>query len=173
MSAQKLIKPSPTLRFLHLVLMPLLAVVLALEPGRASAQTAPPVDCSCVLKLPQLQTNACVAVVPDLCLLATNCFSSFVVIGSPGYCSQTPAAGTLVGPGTTFITFTVQDSQGLAAQCLVPFTVTPAAGCAFALICATNKTVECGTTWSFDPPTWTNNCAPPLGTPSNGVTLTW
>ena len=136
------------------------------------AQSVPPVDCSCVLKLPALQTNACVAFVPDLCQLATNCFSPLVTIGSPGYCTQSPAPGTSVGPGTTYITFTVTDNQGTVAQCLVPFNVTPAAGCLFALICPTNKTVECGSTWIFDPPTWTNACVPPPGTPSNGVVLT-
>ena len=136
------------------------------------AQPVPPVDCNCVLKLPALRTNACVAYVPDLCMLATNCFSTFVTVGAPGYCSQTPAAGTPVGPGTTYISFTVTDNQGTAAQCLVPFVVTPAAGCTLSMICSSNKTVECGTQWSFNPPTWTNACAPPAGTPSNGVVLT-
>ena len=144
----------------------------ALFPIVAAAQSVPPVDCNCVLKLPDLQTNACQAFVPDLCLLATNCFSPSVIIGSPGYCSQIPAPGTPVGPGTTYISFTVVDSQGTMAQCLVPFVVTPAAGCAFTLICPTNKTVECGSPWTFDPPTWTNACVPPPGTPSNGVVLT-
>jgi hypothetical protein len=134
------------------------------------AQSPPPVDCNCVLKLTALRTNACQAFIPDLCLLATNCFSSNVSIGSPGYCSQTPAAGTPVGPGTTYITFTVVDILGTAAQCVVPFVVTPA-GCTLSLLCASNKTVECGTAWTFDPPTWTNACVPPPGTPSNGVVV--
>lgn len=147
-------------------------VAPALFPIVAKAQSVPPVDCDCVRKLPELQTNACLAFVPDLCLLATNCFSPFVTNSTPGYCSQTPTAGTPVGPGTTYISFTVTDTLGVSTQCLVPFVVTPAAGCAFTLICATNKTVECGSAWSFDLPIWTNACAPPPGTPSNGVVLT-
>ena len=27
------------------------------------------------------------------------------------------------------------------------------------LNCASNKTVQCGTAWDFDPPTWTNSCS--------------
>src|SRR4051812_41896873 len=102
--------------------------------ARTQAQSQPPVDCNCVLKLAALRTNACQGFVPDLCLLATNCFSPFVTVGSPGYCSQTPPPGTPVGPGTTSITFTVVDNQGLATQCIVPFTVTPV-GCTFTLLC--------------------------------------
>jgi hypothetical protein len=131
----------------------------------AHAQSVPLVDCSCVLKLAALTTNACIAYVPDLCQLATNCFSRSVTS-----CSQTPAPGTPVGPGTTYINLTVTDSQGLQSQCQVPFVVTPATACSFALICPTNKIVECSTPWSFDPPAWTNACSPPAGTVSN-VTL--
>jgi HYR domain len=154
--------------------MAFLALIALFIAGiRAYAQSSPPaVDCNCVLKLPALRTNACQAFVPDLCLLATNCFSTNVTIGSPGYCGQTPLPGTPVGPGTTYITFTVVDNAGTAAQCVVPFVVSPGPGCTFTLICATNKTVECGSTWTFNPPTWTNNCSPPPGTPSNGVALT-
>jgi hypothetical protein len=151
-------------------LMVILAASL-LVGARTQAQSPPAVDCNCVLKLATLRTNACQAFVPDLCLLATNCFSSSVTIGSPGYCSQTPAPGTPVGPGTTYITFTVVDNLGTATQCVVPFVVTPAAGCTFAMLCASNKTVQCGTTWTFNPPTWTNACSPPPGTPSNGVVV--
>ena len=42
-------------------------------------------------------------------------------------------------------------------------------GCNFTLLCPSNKTVECDAVWTFDPPTWTNACIPPPGTPSNGV----
>ena len=65
-------------------------VAPALFPIVAQAQSVPPVDCTCLLKLPELRTNACQAFVPDLCLLATNCFSPFVTNSMPGYCSQTP-----------------------------------------------------------------------------------
>src|SRR6266853_4691071 len=128
-----------------------IVVALFLAGARAQAQSPPPVDCNCVLKLAALPTNACQAFVPDLCLLATNCFSTNVTVGSPGYCTQTPAPGTPVGPGTTYITFTVTDNLGTSAQCVVPFVVSPAQGCTLTLICATNKTVQCGSTWIFNP----------------------
>lgn len=155
-------------KVLRIILLTCLAALRWSPLGHAQPA---PVDCNCVLQLAALQTNACVAWVPDLCQLATNCFSPLVAVGSPGYCSQSPAPGTPVGPGTTFITLTVTDNQGGSAQCLVPFNVTPALACRFTLICATNKTVECGSTWIFDPPTWTNACVPPPGSPSNGVVL--
>jgi hypothetical protein len=154
------------------IVLALLAAALWMGPGLVQAQTGPVVDCVCVRNLAVLSTNACQAVIPDLCLLATNCFSTNVVMGTPNWCSQTPPAGTVVGPGTHYISVTVMDNQGLADQCLVPFVVSPAPGCVFSLLCATNKTVECGTAWTFDPPGWTNACAPPPGTPSNGVALT-
>src|SRR5271169_2195011 len=109
----------------------LLAAISYSSAGHLPAQSVPPVDCRCVAKLQALQTNACQAIVPDLCAIATNCYSPLVIVGSPGYCNQTPPAGTLVGPGTTYIFFTVTDSQGTSAQCVVPFTVTPAPGCIF------------------------------------------
>ncbi len=151
-----------------MVILTLIALFTAAP--RAQAQSTPAVDCNCVLKLAALRTNACLAYVPDLCLLATNCFSTNVTIGSPGYCGQTPPPGTPVGPGTTYITFTVTDNAGTSAQCVVPFVVSPAPGCIFTLICASNKTVQCGSTWNFNPPTWTNACSPPP--PSNGVVVT-
>src|ERR1051325_6554578 len=88
-----------------------------------SLTAAPVVDCTCVANLPGLQTNACQGIVPDLCLLAANCFSTNVVIGSPGYCSQSPAAGTIVGLGPTSILLTVMDSQSNSTQCAVTFSV--------------------------------------------------
>lgn len=127
-------------------------------------------DCSCLSTQTVLVTNACQAVVPDLCLF-TNCWVSTVVPPPTLTCSQTPAPGTPVGPGTYSILVTVMDTSGVASQCPVKFIVNPA-NCVFSLICASNKTVECGSSWTFDPPTWANACSPPPGTPSNGVVLT-
>ena len=145
---------------------------LACLPIALQAQSVPAVNCDCLLKLPELKTNACQGIVPDLCRLATNCFSPFVKVGAPGYCMQTPPAGTVVGPGTTYISLVVTDSQGTMTQCQVPFVVIPGADCKFAVICPPKKIVECGSNWTFDPPGWTNACVPPAGTVSNGVTLT-
>jgi hypothetical protein len=123
----------------------------------AHANPNPPVDCNCVTNLPALQTNGCQGIVPDLCLLATNCFSPAVIIGSPGYCSQSPPPDTIVGPGTTSLLFTVMDSQSNTVQCVVPFTVNPPPS-SFSLICVSNKTVQCGSGWTFDVPTWVTTC---------------
>src|SRR5437667_1134203 len=131
----------------------ILALFLAAGLGVQSAH-AQLVNCSCLATQTVLMTNACQAVIPDLCQF-TNCFQSSMVQPPPFMCSQTPAAGTTVAPGNYAITVTVS-ANGQVSQCTVKFTVNPpAGGCGFSLICATNKTVECGTSWSFDPPTWT------------------
>ena len=161
----------------------LLLVALFLSAAIAATNAMPIVDCSCVANLSGLQTNSCVGVVPDLSVLATNCFSTNVIIGSPGFCTQTPVAGSQVFPGTYVIQLTVTDSQSNSAQCSVPFTVTaPPAN--LSVVCTSNKTVECGTGWNFDQPIPTTTCCQPfitttiLSTVTNGVcphiiTRTW
>ena len=161
----------------------LLLAALFLCTATAATKAMPIVDCSCVANLPELQTNSCMGVVPDLSVLATNCFSSNVIIGSPGFCIQTPVAGSQVFPGTYVIQLTVTDYQSNSMQCSVPFTVTaPPAN--LSVVCTSNKTVECGTGWNFDQPTPTTTCCQPfitttiLSTVTNGVcphiiTRTW
>lgn len=129
-------------------------------------------DCTCLSTQSVLITNACQAVVPDLCQF-TNCFGSTVVPAPLLFCSQSPPPGTPVGPGIHPVTVTVSDQSGVnALSCVAVFQVIPpATGCNFTLLCASNKTVECDAVWTFDPPTWVNACIPPLGTPSNGVLL--
>src|SRR6266550_859525 len=57
------------------------------------AQT-PVFNCSCLSTQAVLFTNTCCGVIPNLCPVASNCYSSSVV-PPPGYtCSQTPAPGT-------------------------------------------------------------------------------
>ena len=131
-------------------------------------------DCSCLATQTVLITNACQAVIPDLCQF-TTCWRSTLVPPPPLTCSQTPPAGTPVGPGVWPITLTITDPNGVQQTCSLMFQVNlPSAGCGqpFGLLCATNKTVECGTKWAFDPPGWTNACVPAPGTVSNGVVLT-
>jgi len=129
------------------------------------------VDCRCLTNQAAavLTTNACIAYIPDLCQF-TNCFQN-VVPPVPLSCSQSPAAGTQVGPGTHAIIVTVTDPNGVGSQCVVNFTVTGVSSGQFALLCASNKTVSCDQPWSFDPPTPTNYCCPQPGTPNNGVTI--
>src|SRR5579859_6963822 len=161
----------------------LLLVALFLWAATGATKAMPIVDCGCVANLPELQTNSCVGVVPDLSVLATYCFSTNVNIGSPGFCTQTPLAGTLVFPGTYVIQMTVTDNQRNSAQCSVPFVVTaPPAN--LTVVCTSNKTVECGTGWNFDQPFPTTTCCQPfitttiLSTVTNGtcphiITRTW
>lgn len=143
----------------------LLFVLAALALNSVQAQPTI-VDCSCLATQAVLRTNACMGVVPDMCQF-TNCFITSAA-QPPPMCSQSPPAGTPVGPGTNVITVTVTDVNGVAETCTLDFVVTPPSG-TFSLICASNKTVQCGSTWSFDPPGWTNACCPAPGTPANGV----
>ena len=147
--------------------MAMLTTLVASGPLQAQPKI---IDCSCLATQAVLRVTNCLAPVPDLCLF-TNCLvmSTAVPPPPPPICSQTPPAGTLLPPGTYGITVTVFDSQGLAEQCAVPFTVVAPTSGTFALICAPNKTVECGTTWTFNPPTPTNYCCPRAGTTGNGV----
>lgn len=153
----------------------LLASCLASWSGGTPAQAQNFfVDCSCLSTQAVLVTNACQAVMPDLCQF-TNCWRSTAVPPPPLTCSQNPPAGTPVGPGVWGVVLTILDPNGVAQSCALNFTVNPpSSGCGqpFSLLCASNKTVECGSAWTFDPPTWTNACVPPAGTVSNGVILT-
>jgi hypothetical protein len=135
-----------------------------------SLQAQPIVDCSCLATQAVLRTNACFAVVPDMCQF-TNCFI-FNAAQPPPMCSQFPPAGSPASPGTNVITVTVTDVNGVGQQCVLDFVVTqPTNSGPFSFICASNKTVQCGSTWTFDPPGWTNACCPNPGTPGNGVTI--
>ncbi len=74
-----------------------------------------------------LTVTACTSSIPDLCLPASLCTGS-----SCGFvgCSQSPPAGTVVGPGVYPITVTVYDCASNSASCGVTFTViAPATGC--------------------------------------------
>lgn len=117
----------------------------------------PPVDCACVQALPALQTTQCLAAVPDLSVLATNCFSPDVDTAMPGFFTQSPTGGTVVGSGVTPIQFTVADTLGNTQQCMVVFTVSePPAG--LTLTCAPDMTVSCGSPWLFTEPAATTTC---------------
>ena len=136
--------------------------------------TPPQLNCVCLTNSAvypvTLAVIACSGTIPSLCLPAMSCASDACgVVG----CSQSPPAGTVVGVGVYPITVTVYDCASNSASCVVNYSViAPAGGCVFSLICSSNKTVECGTQWGFNPPSWTNACSPPPGTVSNGVVLT-
>src|SRR5438552_17050225 len=91
--------------------------------GAQIAVSQPFVDCSCLANQSVLRTNACQGVIPDMCQFS-NCFQNAAFPPAPYTCSQSPAAGGIVSPGTYPIPITVQDINGVASQCVVNFVVT-------------------------------------------------
>jgi hypothetical protein len=131
-------------------------VILNLVSNQVAA-----VDCNCLAKLPGLVTNGCPAYVPDLCALATNCFTTNML---PGSCVQNPPAGSLAGPGVNNIFLMVMDTQSNMVFCQVAFVVIPPPNPVLSLICASNKTVICGSGWMFDDPIVNTTCCDPFMT---------
>lgn len=118
-------------------------------------RSADPVDCNCVTNLPGL-TVTCPGVVPDLCVLAASCFGTNMM---PGSCVQNFPPGTQFPAGSYLLNLQVQDWQSNYFNCVVPFTVLPQAPPPpLTVVCPTNKTVECGSNWSFDSPTILSSC---------------
>ncbi|MCB1071266.1 MAG: hypothetical protein KDL31_13010, partial [Kiritimatiellae bacterium] len=100
-------------------------------------EIAPPdVSCGCLLDsaLDLLATNGCEGTVPDLTSL-TQCYAN---VCDPLTTTQSPLAGTVLGPGVHAVTVTVENCSGLATTCEVPFQVIAPAP---ALSCPTNFTV--------------------------------
>ena len=81
--------------------------------------------------------------------------------------SCTPPSGSCFPVGTTFVTCRATNTCGDAVTCQFPVTVKPC------LSCATNKTVECGSAWDFDPPIIAPGCQPlyvaVISTVTNGI----
>jgi hypothetical protein len=131
-----------------------------------------------------------------------SCPSDVVVSTSPGICAATnvnlgtPTAGDQCGPvtvtnnappsyalGNTLVTWTVTDPDGATATCTQQVSVVDTT--APVLACATNKTVDCGSSWDFDPPMAVDVCCGTnvtiaiLSTVTNGsncslvITRTW
>jgi hypothetical protein len=125
--------------------------------------TPPTVNCPCFQNAASalLTTNACFAAVPDLSSLSnSDCFSS--ACGSVQL-SQSPAAGTVVGVGVHPLTLSVIGCSGNSNGCVLTFQVNqPPSN--LSLICASNKTVECGSLWIFEPPTPVTTCCNPAST---------
>jgi hypothetical protein len=124
-----------------------------------TAAATPVVDCNCLSNLPIYHVTNCIGIVPDLCTVATNCFSTNYVAG-PGFCVQSPGPYTPVSPGTNTIILTVTDVNSNVSQCTVDFIVT-APPAILSVACPTNKTVPCGTFWNFDTPGATTTCCDP------------
>ena len=111
-----------------------------------------PLDCNCLTNI----TVTCPGIVPDLCALFAPCFGTNLL---PGSCTQSFPPGMQFPVGNYFINLTVQDSQSNYFSCPVPFTVLPPAPVTnLTVACPANKTVECGSGWSFDAPVVLSAC---------------
>jgi hypothetical protein len=92
--------------------------------------TAPVLDCNCLANpaanplLPPLIVTACRTNIPDLCPAARFCATDNC---GPLTCSQTPAAGTPVGPGNYSITVTMTDVH--CASCSISSSAPPGGCC--------------------------------------------
>src|SRR4051794_31955970 len=91
----------------------LFVALLAVFVTSAQAAPTPPVDCDCVTNLPGL-TVTCPGPVPDLCALATNCFSTNML---PGSCTQNFPPGFQLPVGSYLLNLTVMDLQSNNFSC--------------------------------------------------------
>jgi hypothetical protein len=130
---------------------------------------APVLNCNCLRNNPNvpLSVIGCSNAIPNLCALTAQCASDNC---GPVSCFQSPAAGTIVGPGTYPITVTVYDCASNSASCTVLFTVTaPATGCgtnttncSISIVCPTNVTAfTCSNSAvvTYPAPTVNNPCS--------------
>ncbi|MGC3958718.1 MAG: hypothetical protein QM813_12495 [Verrucomicrobiota bacterium] len=70
--------------------------------------------------------------------------------------TQDPVPGTQLDLGTNLLTFTVTETNGISI-CTMFITVVDTVGPV--LVGGTNKTVECGSAWSFDEPVAWDDCS--------------
>ena len=115
-------------------------------------------NCSCLTNI----TVTCPAVVPDFCAMFASCFGTNYM---PGSCTQNFPPGMQFSVGTYPLTVQVMDLQSNVYNCTISFIVqaqTPPPP--LMVSCPTNKTVECGSGWSFDTPIILSSCC--------GVTVT-
>ena len=126
-----------------------------LPAGVAGAQL---LDCSCLSTQAVLFTNSCCGVIPDLCLVASNCYSS-TVVPPPGFtCTQNPPPGTPVCSSMAINFTLIENLTGNSAFCTVTFN-TGVSTNVFTALCPPTQVLPCSATnWIFGPPGWTNTC---------------
>jgi hypothetical protein len=124
---------------------------------------ADPVITTCATDKAQSADGSCQSTVPDLTgeiAASDNCDASLTI-------TQSPAAGTAIGLGTTLVTITVEDDAGNTATCSANVTVvddaSPVISDCPADILLTANDEYCGNTVTWTEPTATDNC---------GVTMT-
>ena len=123
-------------------------------------------NCSQTVTVECCQTN-CIDLTCPSNIVVTTCSNCAPVYYSAtatvnGVCctnvqaiTYTPPSGTCFPIGTTTVHVTAY-ACGFITNCDFDVTVNP--GAVLQVVCPTNKTVECCTTWSFDPPTATTCC---------------
>ena len=122
------------------------------------SNTVAAIDCNCLTNV----TVTCPGFVPDLCVMAANCFGTNVL---PGSCTQNFPPGMQLVAGTYPLTLQVMDLQSNLYNCTISFIVLPQVPTpGLSVVCPTNKIVECGSGWSFDSPVVLSACC--------GVTIT-
>ncbi len=111
-----------------------------------------PLNCNCLTNI----TVTCPGIVPDLCALFAPCFTTNML---PGSCTQSFPPGMQFPVGNYSINLTVQSLQSNYYSCAVQFTVLPPVPVTnLTVACPTNKTVECGSGWNFNPPVVLSAC---------------
>ncbi|MDB6035890.1 MAG: uncharacterized protein JWM16_6228, partial [Verrucomicrobiales bacterium] len=112
--------------------------IKAYLPPTTPVITDPPVIVSCPTNRVIAITNGCTAVIPDLMaeFFAADC-NSVVSVG------QSPAAGTVVGPGNQVVTFSATNSANLRSSCTVTLTFVDRVAPVITT-CAPNKSVAAG-----------------------------
>jgi hypothetical protein len=135
------------------------AIYLADTAGKCKtpADVTPP-TVSCPSPFTASADNSCQARVPDVLTGATAADDS----GGPVTLSQTPAADTLVGLGTTTITITATDEANNSGTCSTTFTVVddtpPTLSCPSDVY--VNKPVNlCSAVVNYSMPSATDNCS--------------
>lgn len=133
-----------------------LGLMLALFGFSPAMQAAvPPVDYNCLTNQPGLSMT-CPGYVPDLCALAANCASTNYL---PGSCTQGFPPGMPLVAGNYSLSLQVMDLQSNVFNYAVPFNVLPQVPPpGLSVTCPMDKTVECGSGWSFDAPVVLTSC---------------
>ena len=109
---------------------------------------------------------------------ATTCCTNQIQLadGTLGYVSITPIStitnGSCPNPITVTQTWSIIDGCGASNTCSQTVTLTGCCSNCLTVQCATNKTVPCGTTWSFDSPLATSCCTNIISGTTTNVLIT-